>query len=200
LPASKANRERFEESNNGIPLFTGKLALRNRKIGEIGISYMGGVYNKFETDGLTLDRKRRLDVWAIDLNTTLPRINTYINAEFAVIKVNVPETFSQQYGDEQHGGFLDIVQPVYKGKLLNFNRSIINLALRLEYVDWNVGTFRETKRNISDEITAIVPALSWRPSGQTVLRLNYRKEKRKDLLGNPASNTAGIQFGISTYF
>ena len=200
LPASKANADRFEESNNGIPLFTGKLALRNRKIGEIGFSYMGGIYNKFEADGLTLDQKRRLDVWAIDFNTTLPRINTYFNAEFAVININVPETFTQQYGDKQLGGFLDIVQPVFKGKLLNFERSVLNLALRLEYVDWNVGKFRETGGNISDEIMAIVPAVSWRPSGQTVLRLNYRSEWQKDLLGNPATKTSGVQFGISTYF
>jgi hypothetical protein len=200
LPASKSNSERFEESNNGIPLFTGKLAIRNRKIGEIGFSYMGGVYNKFKEDGLTLDQKRRLDVWAIDFNTTVPKSGTYINAEFAFIKVDVPETFSQQYGTKQRGGFLDIVQPVYKRKLFDFDHSVINLALRLEYVDWNVGKFRETGGNIADEIYALVPAISWRPTGQTVLRLNYRAEWQKDLLGNPAAKTSGVQFGISTYF
>ena len=38
-------------------LFTGKLAFRNTKIGEIGLSYMGGVYNKFEEDGLNWMKK-----------------------------------------------------------------------------------------------------------------------------------------------
>lgn len=200
LPASKANPERFEESNNGTPLFTGKLALRNRKIGEIGLSYMGGLYNKFEEDGLMLDEKRRVDVWAVDFNTVLPKVQTSINGEVAFIRVNVPATFSQQYGDKQHGGFIDIVQPVYRKKLFAFDKSVINVALRLEYVDWNVGKFQETGGNISDEIFAIVPAVSWRPTGQTVLRLNYRSERQKDLLGNPPSKTSGIQFGISTYF
>lgn len=200
LPASKANAERFEESNNGRPLFTGKLAVRNRKIGEIGFSYMGGVYNKFEEDGLSLDKKRRLDVWALDFNTILPAVNTYINGEFAIVNVDVPQTFSQQYGNKQHGGFLDIVQPVYKRKLLDFDRSVINVALRLEYVDWNVGTFEETGENIAEEVYAIVPSISWRPTGQTVLRLNYRTQWQKDLLGNPAAKTSGVQFGISTYF
>jgi hypothetical protein len=38
-------------------LFTGKVAIRNNKIGEIGLSYMVGAYNKFKEDGLTLDKK-----------------------------------------------------------------------------------------------------------------------------------------------
>jgi hypothetical protein len=63
-----------------------------------------------------------------------------------------------------------------------------------------VGQFAETKGNISDETFALVPALSFRPSSQTVIRFNYRMEWRKDLLGNPASRITVIQFGISSYF
>ncbi|MGZ8524896.1 MAG: hypothetical protein ACXWV1_10735, partial [Chitinophagaceae bacterium] len=44
LPATKENKERFEESFNGSMLLTTKFAVKNRKIGEIGLSYMGGVY------------------------------------------------------------------------------------------------------------------------------------------------------------
>ena len=77
LPATKKDTERFEESFNGSPLLTGKVALRNNNIGEIGISYMGGVYNKYKDDGLTLDKKRRANVFAIDFNNTIPNINTF---------------------------------------------------------------------------------------------------------------------------
>ena len=200
LPAVKEDRDRFEESFNGSPLLTGKLAIRNKKIAEIGISYMGGVYNKFEDDGLVLDRKRRADVIAIDANSTLPGINTFINAEWAWIIIDVPSTYTQQYGDKQQGGFIDIVQPVFKRKLFGFEKSVINLACRLEYVDWNVGSFRETGGNIADDFVSIVPALSWRPSPQTVIRLNYRYNWQQDLLGNPTARTAGFQAGFSTYF
>src|SRR6202008_658319 len=101
------------ESFNGSPLFTGKIAVRKNRIGELGISYMGGVYNKFQEDGLTLDEKRRVDVFAIDFNTTLAKVHTYINGEWAWVNVNVPETYTEQFGRKQQGGFLDIVQPVY---------------------------------------------------------------------------------------
>jgi hypothetical protein len=200
LPATKANKDRFEESLNGSPLFTGKVAVRNRKIGELGVSYMGGIYNQYEVDGLVLDRKRKVNVFAVDFNNTIPQTNTYINTEWAWVFVNVPETYTEQFGRKQRGGFIDFVQPVINKPLLGFEKSVINVALRLEYVDWNNGKFKSTGDNISDELFSIVPAISWRPTAQTVIRFNYRYNWQKDLLGNPPAKLAGFQFGISTYF
>ncbi|OYX95998.1 MAG: hypothetical protein B7Y76_09205, partial [Sphingobacteriia bacterium 35-40-5] len=131
LPASKANRDRFEESFNGAPLLTGKVALRNTKIGELGLSYMGGIYNKFQDDGLVLDEKRRLNVFAIDFNTVLPKLNTFINVEWAWVNVDVPATYTEQFGSNQQGGFIDIVQPLIKRPLFGFERAVLNAAVRL---------------------------------------------------------------------
>ena len=200
LPASKANRERFEESFNGMPLLTAKAGVRYNRVVEIGVSHMGGVYNKFEDDGLVLDKKRRVDVFAVDLNATLPKVKTYISGEWAWINVDVPSTYTQQYSRKQRGGFVDIVQPVYKNSFLGFEQSVINAACRVEYADWNVDKFKETSGNISDDIIAIVPAISWRPTQQTVIRLNYRYQWKSDLFGNPLSRTAGFQAGFSSYF
>jgi hypothetical protein len=200
LPASKTNPDRFEESSNGQPLLTAKVALRNKTIGELGISYMGQVYNKFEDDGLKLDDKRRLHVWAVDFNTTLPLTKTWINAEWAWVSVDVPETFSQQYGQKQMGGFIDFVQPIVRRTILGFERSVINAAFRAEYVDWNKGNFNETGTTIYDDFVSVIPGISWRPTSQTVVRLNYRYNWQTDLFGNPASRTAGFQFGFSSYF
>ncbi len=200
LPASKENPERFNESFNGVPLVTAKAAIRHRKIGEIGFSWMGGVYNKFQRDGITIDRKRRIDLFAVDFNTVLPTIKTYINGEWVLANINVPENLTEEFGSKQNGGFLDIVQPLIRRKILGWENSTFNIAVRLEYADYNVGTFQATGENISDEIYAIVPGLSLRPSPQTVIRANYRFQQQTDLLGNVPSQTAGFQFGFSTYF
>ena len=200
LPATKESNNRFEESSNGIPLFTGKIAVKNRKIGELGLSYMGGIYNKFEEDGLVLDKKRKVDVWAIDFSTQLPKLHTAINAEWAWVNVDIPETYTEQFGSKQLGGFIDFVQPIVQKPLFGFEKSVLNLALRLEYVDWNNGKFKSTGGNISEEIFSILSAISWRPTPQTVLRLNYRYTWQKDILGNPPSRLAGFLFGLSTYF
>lgn len=200
LPATKMNPDRFEESFNGSPLFTGKLAIRNQKAGELGISYMGGVYNKFKEDGLVLDEKRRVNAFAIDFNTTIPNVKTYINGEWAWIQVNIPETYTEQYGSRQQGGFIDIVQPILKKSMLGFEKAVLNTAVRLEYVDWNKGKFNSTGGNIYDQLFSITASLGFRPSPQTIIRLNYKYQWRKDLLGNPPSKLAGIQLGLSTYF
>ncbi|RKS03396.1 hypothetical protein [Flavobacterium sp. 102] len=200
LPAAKENPERFEEINSGEPLFTGKVALRNSKIGELGISYMGGIYNKFQEDGIIIDEKRRVHVFALDFNTTIPFTKTFITTEFAWISVDVPETYTQQFGNKQHGGFIDLVQPVLSQTILGWEKAVLNVACRLEYVDWNVGTFNETGGNIGEDLWSIMPAISFRPNTQTVIRLNYRFQKQRDIFDNPPSITDGFNFGISTYF
>ncbi|HJY21904.1 MAG TPA: hypothetical protein VJ279_03405, partial [Hanamia sp.] len=81
-----------------------------------------------------------------------------------------------------------------------FESSVLNAAVRFEYVDWNIGTFKSTGGNISDHLFSVIPAISWRPTSQTVFRLNYRYNWQTDLLGNPPSKLAGFQIGLSTYF
>ena len=199
LPSTKKNPDRFEESFNGSMLFTGKIALRNTKIGEIGLSYMSGAYNKFQEDGIDLDKKRLAKVFAVDFNTTLP-IKTFINGEWAWVNVDIPDTYTEQFGRKQQGSFIDLVQPIIKGPWFGFESSVLNAAVRLEYVDWNKGSFKSTGGIISDHVYSVVPAISWRPTSQTVLRLNYRYNWQRDLLGNPPTKLAGFQFGLSTYF
>ena len=76
----------------------------------------------------------------------------------------------------------------------------VSLALRLEHVDYNVGTFRSTGGAIHDEVTAVVPGLSVRPTPGTVLKVNYRRQWSRDLVGNPIARLGGYQVGFATYF
>jgi hypothetical protein len=200
LPAAKNNAERFSASASGTPLLTSKVAVRHNTIGELGISFMGGVFNTFQNDGIVLDKKRRCDVFAIDYNTTLPLLNTFITGEWAWVLVDAHDSYIQLYGKKQQGGFLDIVQPIIKKRMLGWSKASLNLALRLEYVDWNMGKFKESNTNIGDNLWSMMPAISFRPSPQTVFRLNYRYLLHKDVLNNPPSKTGGFSFGVSTYF
>lgn len=200
LPAAKLNRNRFEESNNGIPLISGKVAIKNRKIGELGFSYMGGVYNTFKMEGLIVDSKRRLDVFSIDFNSTIKKSGTYFVGEASYILIDVPNTYTQQYGNQQFGAFIDIVQPIIRRKILDWENASLNIAARFDYVDWNIGTFNESNTNIGDQRISITPAISFRPSSQTVLRLNYRYSWDTDIFFNEKSRSASIMFGFSTYF
>jgi hypothetical protein len=200
LPAAKTDPFRFEESFNGKPLFTGKLAMRNSKTGEIGISFMGGIYNKYKSEGLIIDEKRACNVLALDYNHTIPGINTFITAEWAWIYADVPSTYTEQFGSRQQGGFIDIVQPFWKTSILEWDGATFNVACRLEYVDWNKGSFKSTGGNIFEETWSIMPAFSFRPTSQTVFRFNYRYQRTRDIFGNPPSITGTYSLGLSTYF
>lgn len=94
LPATKEDNPGVEEDGDedfenysGKPLFTGKIAIKNTKIGEIGLSYMGGVYNrKMNDEGLQIRRRnRQVDVVAVDFNTTIKATKTKIIGEAAYI-------------------------------------------------------------------------------------------------------------------
>lgn len=200
LPEAGESAARFGSTASGEPLYTGKIALRNNKIAELGISYMGGVYNKFLDEGIRIDKRRHMDVFSLDLNTTIPKLKTNIITEWAWIFVEVPSTYSQQYGQHQRGGFMDIVQPVLRRKMFGWDRAVLNVACRLEYVDWNVGKFNESGSGIGDDLWSVMPGISLRPTQQTVLRLNYRYMKQRDVFGNPPSTTGGFIFGMSAYF
>ena len=200
LAAGKSNNEKFEKSNSGLPMFTGKMAVRNRRIGEVGFSFMTGVYNKWKEDGLILDSKRKVNVVTVDFNTSLFDNHLNVTGEIAKVIVNVPDTYSQVYGKQQLGGFVDFVGTIIQKNMFVWDNAKLNLVLRLEYSDYNQGKFRETGGNIADEIWANVPGISFRPVGTTVLRFNYRYQQQIDLLGNPPAKTGIFQFGFSTYF
>ncbi len=200
LPAAKSNITRFISSASGEPLTTAKISVGNGALNELGFSYMGGVYNTWMTDATVVDVERSVRVFDADCNVTLPWTNTNLIAEWAWIHVDVPSTYTQQYGSTQQGGFMDIVQPFYTHSMLGWENATFSLALRLEYVDWNVGTFTETGTNIADDLWSIMPAISFRPTPGTVFRFNYRYMEQYDILGDPPTHTGGFILGISSYF
>ncbi len=200
LHAGKENGDKFAENNSGLPLYTGKLAIRNRNIGECGISYMTGVYNKWKADGLVIDEKRSASVLALDFNTSLLKGRLNITGEYANIMVDVPITFTQQYGNKQWGAYTDVVYTLLQREMLGWEKAKLNIGVRGEYVDYNVGNFKETNTKIGDDVFAIVPSVAFRPTGTTVIRFNFRIEKSHDLLLNPPGRTNTIQFGFSSYF
>lgn len=204
LPAAKNNPSRFTSSASGEPLFTGKVSIRNDKIGELGLSCMAGVYNTWRIEGTPVDNKRSLHVFDIDFNTTLPKLKTNIITEWAWVFVDIPPNYIEQYSNKQFGGFIDIVQPIVKGKILGWDNASFNIAVRAEYVDWNVGKFEATGTRMYNDLWSIMPAISFRPTPQTVLRFNYRHQMQRDITGNTIGatigTTAGFSFGISTYF
>jgi hypothetical protein len=204
LPAAKNNLSRFSSSASGEPLYTGKLSVGFEKIGALGISYMGGIYNTWHVEGAEVEAKRNMHVFDLDFNTTTPGWETNIRTEWAWVFVQLPPDYTPEYSRKQFGGYIDVVQPVVRGNIFGFNNALLNIAVRGEYVEWNVGKFTSTGNRMFNNLWSIMAAISFRTSSLTVLRLNYRHQIQKDITGNiigaTIGPTAGFSFGISTYF
>ncbi len=204
LPGAKSNLSRLSASASGQPLVTAKLSLAREVGGELGISYMGGVYNTWQVEGAVVDDKRNVRVFDINYSNTLPKTKTNIIFEWAWVLVDLPPNYTPQYAHKQYGGFIDIVQPIYRGRLFDWKDASLNFALRSEYVTWNADKFTSTGLRQYNDTKSLMPAISFRPSSQTVLRINYRFQTTRDITGNTIGanlgTTKGISFGISSYF
>ena len=197
IPSGKSE-ELFGEDNNGSPAVSGRVALRRPSLGEVGLSYYGGYYNAFRAEGTEVDERRWLGIAALDFGAGVR--GAEVRGELAYAAVDVPDGMVEIFGDRQWGGHVDVVVPVWRPRLLDYENAVLSIALRLDRVDYNRGTFTSTGDPIRDDVTALVPGVSFRPAGGTVFRLNYRWHWIRDFAGNPTSHMAGFQLGFATYF
>jgi hypothetical protein len=197
IPAGKSE-ERFGEDNNGSPAVTARLAARRPTLGEVGFSYYGGYYNSWQREGLEVDEPRWLGISALDVGMVVRGVEA--RSELAVATIDVPPALAELFGKRQWGGHVDVLVPLWRPRIASYPSAALFVGLRIEHVDFNVGTFAATGGSIGDEVTAIVPAISVRPGARTVFRANYRYEWVIDFAGNEPIRRAGFQFGIATYF
>ncbi|MBK6622624.1 MAG: hypothetical protein IPG32_17780 [Saprospirales bacterium] len=197
LPAGK-NEGRFGQDNNGSPAAALRLAVKKRKLGEVGISSFAGYYNTFKKDGLRLDESRTAWVFAFDYNFSIGK--GQMLGEAALAKIETPKDIGPVFGQTQWGFHADFIYPILNGNLFQWKNLQLSLALRLEALDYNVGAFDETGDPISDHLVSVLSGISLRFSPNTLLRANYRYRWDTDLLGNPPAKTAGFQFGFASYF
>jgi len=197
IPAGK-REEQFAEDNNGSPAVSARLGLRRPGRGEVGVSWYGATYNSFRAEGEEVDARRRLDLLAVDAGGTVGPIS--LRGEAAWARVDVPEGLNELFGERQWGGHLDVQLPVLHPGTAGYGDALLSVGVRLEHVDFNVGRFQSTGRQIGDEVTAVAPGVSLRPTPETVFRLNYRYAWATDFVGNEPTRRAGWQVGFATYF
>lgn len=191
--------EMFGEDNNGLPMLNGRTSLTHRKIGEIGLSYYGGVYNTFRLEGEEVEERRSLSMLTVDFNANIKKLN--IKGEGVMATVDVPDDIQEIYGEEQTGIFVDFIYPVLQRSMFKWEKAVLNAAVRFEYADYNKGNLTtNVNTNIADDNMGIAFALGFRPRPGTVIRFNYRRHFINDHLGNPTINLAGFQFGFASYF
>jgi hypothetical protein len=186
------------EDNNGRPSVSGRIGVRRGAGGELGLSYYGGPYNSYRSEGVQIDERRDVQLAALDLTTELGPVG--LRGEMAFAWIDVPADLREVFGERQWGFHLDAVVPLVRPRIRGLTDAVVNAVLRVERVDYNRGTFSSTGDAIGDEVTAVVTGVSFRPVAGTALKANYRHEWIRDLQGNAVVRRAGFQFGLATYF
>ena len=197
--ASGRRAGQFAGDDNGAPAFSGRVAVRAPRLGEVGLSYYGTTYNSFRVDGIVVDARRALSLVAVDLAADLPR-GVNVRGEAAIASVELPPSLGELLGTRQWGVHVDVVVPVLRLARGTFSGGVLNVTARAEHVDFNVGRFSSTGGLIGDDRSAITTGLSFRPTGGSAFKLQYRREWAHDLVRNTATRSAVVQAGIATYF
>ncbi len=196
IPMGKSE-EAFAEDNNGSPAFTGRVALNPRFGGEIGLSFHTGFYNSYKFEGEQIDDKRRLTILALDGEYRWRRLK--FRGEAALAKIDVPESLSEMFADQQKGFYGELGYTLLRRPLFNFQDASLTLVSRYDYIDLNDGEFTSTGQNIGDSVRRLTVGLSFRPTAETSIRLSYARNWQRDVFNNLA-HTMNIQFGAATYF
>jgi len=186
IPLGRGN---FED-NNGSPAFVGRVALSKGVDHTIGLSAHRGAYNAFSLEGTTIDERRNLSIAVIDAESHL--FGVRLSGEAAVAAVDIPAGLSGIYADRQQGFYVEGVRGFGRGWVRTIPRSEFAAKLRWDYVDFDT----RRRGTSSAQITA---GVNFRPTAESVLKLDYVRGRGRDGFNNLARQ-ASVLFSMATYF
>lgn len=199
LPAGKSDPLAFAESSNGKPMLSSRVAASTSLLGELGISYAGGVYNQPTTNGLPTAPALWQHSMAVDYSVGSLYTLWYIRSEIAFVHVELPNNHEPSYAENQVGGYADVNLACWRGSFIGFEQSALFAAVRMEYVDFHLPSPTDLGAS-GDELFSFTLGLAYHPSSGTIARLNYRNTWQTDVIGNTPVHSAALQLGITTYF
>lgn len=200
LPAAKADPDRFKNSFNGRMMLSARSAISTPNLGELGLSYAGGVYSQVSVDGLDTGPALWMHAAAADYAIGSFDNVFYSRAEFYLVSVDLPVSIEPVYGRLQVGGFADFNYSVWRGAAFGFSRSTLFVALRAEYADFHVNPSGTDASASGDETWSGTLGLAYHPAAGTIVRADYRYSWMRDVLGNIPVRQTAIQLGVTTYF
>jgi hypothetical protein len=178
------------EDNNASPAVVGRIAFSQGVNHEIGFSAHRGAYNVFSLEGTPVDDRRDLSIAVIDGETWL--LGTQFSGEAAFASIDIPPGLDGIYASRQHGWYVEGLRPFGRGWVRTMPRSEFGVKLRWDYVDFDARRRGQTDA----QLTA---GINFRPTAESVLKLDYVRGRGRDEFNNPARH-AFLLVSMATYF
>ena len=184
-----SGRRNFED-NNASPAFVGRVSWSPRAGYGLGVSAHHGAYNVFRVDGQPIDERRDLTLAALDVEAQLWGVN--VAGEAAVARIETPAALLGIYARRQRGAHLELLRRFGRGWISYMPGSSFTAGARLDVVDFDADI-------PGDMVRRVTVGLNFRPSEDSVLKLDYVRGVARDRFNNPSAH-AGLLFSVATYF
>ncbi len=185
IPAGKGN---FED-NNTRPAFVGRLAVSPTAPLEIAASLHTGAYNTWKLEGLRVDNKRDLTIFALDWDYRWRRFE--LQGEYAGAWIDVPSE-TPIFADSQRGVYGQVNAHFGRGWIQALPNSTLTGVVRYGAVDFDTDVDGDSQQRLT-------LGLNLRPEEDTVFKLDYQYNWHRDGFNNQA-RSAAVLFSAATYF
>ena len=186
IPAGKGN---FED-NNQNPAVVGRVGVSPHPSVEVGVSGHTGSYNVHTLDGLEVDEKRSLIIFALDGEFRWDRFE--LLGEYARASVEIPDSLIGLQAENQQGLYLQGNVHFLKGLIKVLPESIFTGVVRYGRVDFDTNVDGDSQNRLT-------LGLNFRPTEDTVFKLDYQYNWLRDGF-NLEARSAGLLFSVATYF
>ncbi len=182
-------RRNFEDNNN-FPAFVSRVAW-SPKVGlEVGASIHTGPYNVYQLDGLTIDEKRNLTIWAIDIEADLFGIR--FMGEGGRAHINIPSGLQGIYAERQQGFYFEGMYDFGRQWIRTMPNSFFSAGARIDVIDLDADI-------PGDDVKQLSLGFNFRPTIETAFKFDYVRGRARDRFNNP-SDFARLLFSVATYF
>lgn len=175
--------------NNQRPSWVGRLAVSPQPAWELAGSFHTGPYNTWHADGLAIDEKRRLTIWAMDWAWAWGSLEWV--GEYARVFIEVPPE-SRIFQERQQGFYAQVNAHFGQGWVASLPKSVFTGVVRAGTVDFDADAAGDSHRRLT-------LGLNFRPGEDTVFKLDYRRDRERDPFNNEERGAAFL-FSVATYF
>ncbi len=182
-------RQNFED-NNSAPSFVGRVAWSPSLALELGLSAHHGPYNQFSADGVSLDDRRNVSLYVVDLDAAVAGFR--LSGEGGLGRISIPAALSGINAGRQSGFYVDVVRDFGRGWIPTMPVAFFSAGLRVDIIDFDTQIPGDDKRQIT-------LGANFRPTNETVFKFNYVRGRTTDRFNN-AAQFAKLLFSAATYF